>query len=184
MVVIVVVSSPRKNGFGDILAQRIVSGIRSVGKAAEIYRLNDLGPLRQCQNCEVCKRNGGHCVQDDKITSLLERIRDAEGIVHVTSINFNHVNGLFKVYFDRFYCFLDDTAATTLPKGKKIATVVTASADETAAEKESEEYEKIMVQHFFCESVGRIAYCTWMQPKGQFIDDSVLSDAEEIGRLF
>ena len=184
MTVVVVVSSPRRNGFGEAIASRMVDGIKAAGRDVKVYHLNDMRSFRPCQSCDACKNNDGRCVLKDDLSPLIDDVRDAEGIVHVASIRFNDTDGMFKTYFDRFYCFLDASASTIMPKGKKVATVVTASADETAAEKVSVELEKVMAQHFFCDPVGRLTYCTWMLPPGEFADDSVLDKAEEIGRLF
>lgn len=184
MSIIVVVSSPREGGFGRRIAEKVAEGITEAGKEAKIVLLNDLGPVKQCQNCEACKKNGCHCVIKDGITPLLEEIRGCEGIVHVTSINFNHVNGLFKTYFDRYFCFLDENSTSVFPQGKKVATIVTAGADDTAAEKEAAEYQKIMVQHFQCEPVDTLIYTSWFLPAGEFADDSVLDRAFELGKKF
>ena len=165
MVVISIVSSPRKGGFGDRIARRIEE-------------------IRQCQNCEACKSNGGVCVIKDDIAPVIDAIRDAEGMILTTSIQFNEMNGLFKMVHDRLYCFLDMNATTIMPKGKKLATVVTASADQGSADRVSTALEKVMHEHFFCEPVGRMAYCTWMMPKDSPIDDSVMDEAYGIGRRF
>lgn len=161
MTVVSIVSSPRKGGFGDRIAAEIEEGARSAGKDVVRFDLNDLRSIRQCQNCEACKHNGGACVLKDDIAPVIDAIRDAEGIVLDTSIQFNEMNGLFKTVFDRLYCFLDINATTIMEKGKKVAVVVTASADADSAERVSKNLENVMVQHFFCEPVGRIAYCTW-----------------------
>lgn len=182
MTLIAVVSSPRKGGFGDTIAESIAEGARSAGKEVRIVRLNDLGWIRDCQNCEACKHNGGHCAIEDGLTPVMESLRDAEGLIQVTSVNFNLQNGLFGIFRDRLYCYLDVNASTILPKGKSLATVVTASADDTAAESLSEEMERMMSQHFFFEPAGRMTYITWMMPPEAGIDQSVLDRAEEIGR--
>ena len=184
MTVVVVVSSPRRNGFGETIASRMVDGIKAAGRDVKVYHLNDMRDFRPCQSCDRCKDNGGRCVLRDDLAPLMDDVRDAEGIVHVASIRFNDTDGMFKTYFDRFYRFLDASASTILPKGKKVATVITASADESAAEKAAVELEKVMEQHFFCVPVGRLTYVTWMMPAGEFADDSVLDEAEEIGRRF
>ena len=190
MVVISIVSSPRKGGFGDRIARRIEEGAESVGKEVVRFDLNDMRDIRQCQNCEACKSNGGICVDmrdirqcqnceacksnggicviKDDIAPVIDAIRDAEGMILTTSIQFNEMNGLFKMVHDRLYCFLDMNATTIMPKGKKLATVVTASADQGSADRVSAALEKVMHEHFFCEPVGRMAYCTWMMPKDRF----------------
>lgn len=93
MAVVAVVSSPRRDGSGDMIANRICDGIRANGKDVIMFHLNDMVSFRQCQNCEACKR-GGRCVLDDDISPIIESIRDAEGLVIASSIEFNEVNGL------------------------------------------------------------------------------------------
>ena len=115
------ISSPRKNGFGASIAAKAVEGAESVGKTVSVHHLNDMTSYRQCQNCGGCKNNGCHCVLKDDITPILEEIRDAEGLILCTSINFNDTNGLFKLVFDRLYSFLDMNSCSAMPKGKKVA---------------------------------------------------------------
>ena len=184
MTVVSIVSSPRKGGFGDRIASAMEEGVGSAGKEVERFNLNELKVIRQCQNCEACKNNGGVCVIKDDIAPVIDAIRDADGIILDTSIQFNEMNGLFKVVFDRLYCFLDMNATTIMDKGKKVAVIVTASADADSAERVSKNLEDVMCQHFFCEAVGRIAYCTWMMPKEMPIDDAVLDEARSIGARF
>lgn len=183
MAVVVIISSPRRDGSGDMIANSICEGIRSVGKDVEVYHLNDMVSFRQCQNCDGCKMSG-RCVLEDDISPIIDAVRDAEGMVIASSIEFNEVNGLFKMLQDRFYCFLDMNASTVLPKGKKLATVITAGLDSDSAERVSRNLEKVMSEHFFFEPVGRIAYTNWMMPAGAPVDQEVIGEAKEIGRRF
>ena len=184
MTVVSIVSSPRRGGYGDRLAAKVEEGIRSVGRDVVRFDLNAMREIRQCQNCEACKSDGGMCVLRDDIAPVIDAVRDAEGIVMTTSIQFNDMNGLFKTVFDRLYCFLDMNATTIMPKGKRLAVIVTASADQGSAERVSADIERVMSQHFFCEPVGRMAYCTWMMPLDMPIDDAVLDEALAIGTRF
>lgn len=183
MTVLSIVSSPRKGGFGDQLASQVEEGARSAGKEVERCNLNELRVFRQCQNCEGCK-DTGRCVLNDDLSPVIDKIRDAEGLVLVTPISFNDTNGMFKMLLDRFYCFLDRNSSTIMPKGKKVAVIVTAGADQASADRVATDLNNIMTQHFFCESVGKMAYNTWMMPKEMPIDQSVLDEARAIGERF
>ena len=177
MAVVSIVSSPRKGGFGDRIASAMEDGIRSAGKDVERFNLNDLKVVRQCQNCEACKNNGGTCVIKDDISPIIDAVRDAEAVILCTNISFNEMNGLFKLFHDRMYVFLDMNATTILPKGKKLATVVTAGLDDMSADRVSKSIEKVMAEHFFFEPVGRMTYLTWESP----MDEGVLKEAFDIG---
>ena len=157
------------------------AGARSAGRDVVRFDLNDMKSFRQCQNCEACKNNGGTCVLKDDISPIIDAVREAEGVVLCTNISFNEMNGLFKLFHDRMYVFLDMNATTILPKGKKLVTVVTAGLDDTSAERVSKSIEKVMSEHFFFEPVGRMTYLTWMMPKESPIDEGVLKQAYEIG---
>ncbi len=184
MKVVSIVSSPRREGYGDSIARVVEEAAASKGAEVRRIDLNSMSTIRQCQNCEVCKGNGGRCIIRDDIAPVIDAIREADGLVFTTSCQFNDMNGLFKMVLDRFYCFLDMNASTILPKGKKVAIIVTAGADQDRADGIAESLEKVMVQHFFCESVGRIGYNTWMMPKGMMPMDDVLERAKAIGESF
>lgn len=183
MTVVAVISSPRRNGSGDMIAEAICEGIRANGKDVTVFHLNDMISFRQCQNFEACKKSG-MCVLKDDISPIINAVRDADGLVIASSIEFNEVNGLFKMFLDRFYCFLDMNASTVLPKGKKLATVITAGLDSDSAERVLKNLEKVFAEHFFFEPVGRIAYTNWMMPAGMPIDKDVMDEAGEIGKRF
>lgn len=179
-----IVSSPRREGYGALLASKAMEGAEVAGKEVSVHRLNDMTSYRQCQCCESCQRNDAHCVLRDDVTPVLEEIRGAEGLLLCTSVNFNDTNGLFKLVFDRLFSFLDRNACSVMPKGKKVGVIVTAGADDASAERVARELEKIMEEHFFCESVGRLTYCTWFMPPGQPVDESVMEEAYAMGARF
>ena len=181
MTVVSIVASPRRGGAGDTIAAQVEAGARSAGRDVVRFNLNDMKSFRQCQNCEACKNNGGTCVLKDDVSPIIDAVREAEGVVLCTNISFNEMNGLFKLFHDRMYVFLDMNATTILPKGKKLVTVVTAGLDDTSAERVSKSIEKVMSEHFFFEPVGRMTYLTWMMPKESPIDEGVLKQAYEIG---
>ena len=184
MTIVVLISSPRKGGFGERIALRVAEGAESAGNDVDVIHLNNLVRIRQCQNCGSCKMNGSKCVIDDDAVAVLDAIERADGIVISTSINFNSANGLFKIVLDRMYRFMDANACSTLPKGKKVAIIVTAGADSASAAKEADGLERIMTQHFYCESLGTIAYNTWMMDKDMPVDDDVMERAFGIGTRF
>jgi multimeric flavodoxin WrbA len=179
--IIAVISSPRKGGFGERLFMRAVEGARESGKEVEIFRLNDLN-IRQCQNCESCRGNDGHCVMKDDISPILERIRQSDGLIVSGQIRFARIDGALKTFADRFYSFMTDRS-TVLDGGKRLITILTAGADETNVEKESAEFERMMNQYFLFEPVGRITYLSYLMPAdSDFIDESPLMEAYEAGK--
>ncbi len=160
---------------------RAAEGARGSGREVEVIRLNGLN-IRQCQNCEACRNNGGHCVLGDDAAPILEKIRSSEGLIVSGQIRFARIDGALKTFMDRFYSFMTDRS-TVLDRGKKLVTILTAGADETNVEKESAEFERMLNQYFLFEPVGRITYLSYLMPAdSDFIDETPLMEAYEAGK--
>lgn len=181
--IIAVNAGTRSGGSGETIMNAVAEGAREAGKDVKTYNLNELGPLRECQNCQACRRTG-KCVLADPIADIMGELRDAEGLIQSTPISFNVENGLYRIFQNRFYCFLDMNFSTDLPKGKKLVTIVTCGLDKDAAENVSKRLERTIQQHFFFEPIGRIVHNTYLNPASARDDEDVLENARAVGRKF
>jgi multimeric flavodoxin WrbA len=179
--IIAVNASTHRNGSGETIMNAVAEGARENGKEVRIYNLNELGPLVECQNCESC-RTTGICRLDDPIAKIMSEIRDCEGLIQSTPISFNVENGLYRIFQNRFFSFLDRNFSTTIPKGKKLVTIVTAGLDNDAAENVSKRLERTLEQHFFFEPAGRIVCCTFLDHDKAKNDEELIVNAKTIGR--
>ena len=58
-------------------------------------------------------------------------------------------NGLYPAFQNRFFSFMDMNFSTTIPKGKKLVTIVTCGLDKDMAENSTlKRLEKTLEQHF------------------------------------
>jgi multimeric flavodoxin WrbA len=106
MNVLIVSSSPRRNGNSRLLAEAALEGARQAGHEAELVHLDDHVRhfLRDCRECRDAR---GRCTIDDGYEALLrERVLPADGIVFATPIYWYGVAGQLKTYFDRLFCFI------------------------------------------------------------------------------
>jgi multimeric flavodoxin WrbA len=181
--IIAINASTYKNGSGETIVNAVAEGAREGGNDVKIYNLNDLGPLLECQNCGSCRKTGT-CRLNDPIARIMDEIRDCEGLIQSTPISFNVENGLYRIFQNRFFSFMDMNFSATIPKGKKLATVVTCGLDKDSAEIVSKRLEKTLEQHFFFEPVGRIVCCTFFDHDMAKNDDALMANARKIGHNF
>ncbi|HEY3420777.1 MAG TPA: hypothetical protein VGK23_09510 [Methanomassiliicoccales archaeon] len=74
------------------------------------------------------------CRLNDPITEIMGEIRNCEGLIQSTPISFNIENGIYRIFQNRFFSFMDMNFSTTIPKGKKLVIIVTCDLDKDMAE--------------------------------------------------
>ncbi len=93
--------SPRKNGNTHLLAEAVIQGIRLENPRARIETIHlpqlDIHP---CIGCGTCEREG-HCIFEDDMQALYEKITKAHRIVIASPIYFYAVTAQTKVFIDR-----------------------------------------------------------------------------------
>jgi multimeric flavodoxin WrbA len=106
MRVLVVSSSPRRDGNSRLLAEAALEGAREAGHDAELVHLDD--HLRHfLRDCRRCRDAAGRCTIDDGYEALLrERVLTADGLVLATPVYWYGVSGQLKTFFDRLFCFI------------------------------------------------------------------------------
>jgi len=103
MNVIVISSSPNKDGLTAACAAAAVEGVRVAGGQAEKVRLNDL----QVGMCRACGNGWGTCLPDhecqeeDDFQPLHARVRQADAYVLVTPVYWGGMSESAKAFMDR-----------------------------------------------------------------------------------
>lgn len=106
MDVLVISSSPRRDGNSYLLAAGAVEGARQAGHTAELIYLTDYIHefLRDCRQCRDAE---GRCTIGDRYQELLrDKVLPADGIILATPIYWYGVSAQLKTYFDRMFCFI------------------------------------------------------------------------------
>src|SRR5688500_16120599 len=106
MDVLVVSSSPRRDGNSGRLADAALEGAREAGHAAQLVHLDD--HVRHfLRDCRRCRDPAGRCTIEDGFEELLrERVVPADGIVFATPLYWYGISGQLKTFFDRLFCFI------------------------------------------------------------------------------
>lgn len=97
--VIVVTSSPRKNGNSEILAQSFADGAKSAGNEVKLVAVRDIN-LKFCTGCMYCNSHD-RCVLDDGMNALYRDFETADVLVFATPVYYYAVCGQLKTLLDR-----------------------------------------------------------------------------------
>lgn len=114
--------SPRENGNTAEILKNVLKGAESVGAETEIIHLGRY-QFSGCLSCFSCKlKNGksyGKCAVQDGLTSIIEELSQADGIVMGSPIYFGAESGLYRNFLERFffpYLKYSNPASSIAPK--------------------------------------------------------------------
>ena len=97
--IIVVTSSPRKDGNSEILARKFAEGAANAGNEVEYVAIRDIG-LKFCTGCMYCQSHG-KCVLGDGMNALYDKFKFADVLVFATPVYYYAVSGQLKTFLDR-----------------------------------------------------------------------------------
>ncbi|SMC26193.1 NADPH-dependent FMN reductase [Clostridium acidisoli DSM 12555] len=128
MKLIAVCGSARKQGNTSKMLHQVIEGAKSIGAETEFVNLFDLN-YKGCTSCYACKlknsKSYGHCMQNDELKPLLERIEQSDVIVIGSPIYYGNLSGQMRSFTDRLlFQYLDYGARGTGPKPKNFKTAL------------------------------------------------------------
>ncbi len=97
--VVIISSSPRKDGNSETLAKQFEKGALSMGHNVGFIALRDYN-LGYCIACYACS-DTGKCFQEDGMNEIAEKLINADVIVFATPVYFYSMSGQLKVMIDR-----------------------------------------------------------------------------------
>ncbi|WP_026883101.1 flavodoxin family protein [Clostridium akagii] len=128
MKLIAICGSARKQGNTSKMLHQVIEGAKSVGAETEFVNLFDLN-YKGCTSCYACKlknsKSYGHCMQNDELKPLFERIEQSDAIVIGSPIYYGNLSGQMRSFTDRLlFQYLDYGARGTGPKPKNFKTAL------------------------------------------------------------
>lgn len=129
--VVVLSSSPRKDGNSALMAEHALKGVQAAGNDGQLVFLSDFmnEMLRDCRKCRLAD---GECsIQDNYRDLLMNYVLPADGWIFATPIYWYGMSGQLKTFLDRTFCYVaqsfpgSDQVVEGL-MGKRIAAVVAA----------------------------------------------------------
>lgn len=100
--VVVISSSPRRNGNSEILVDRFIEGAKSAGHDVEKVVLSQY-KMNPCIACEYCRKHENQCVQNDDANEVIDKIINSDVFVFATPIYFYSLSAQLKILIDRMF---------------------------------------------------------------------------------
>ena len=97
--VLIISTSPRKNGNSDLLAQAFAEGAKEAGHDVGFVAFRDKN-IQYCRGCLACQTLG-RCVIDDDAVAITEKMQHADVIAFATPIYYYEMSGQLKTLLDR-----------------------------------------------------------------------------------
>lgn len=97
--VVIISSSPRKEGNSNKLCLEFMNGARDVGHNVELVRLAER-KIGFCVGCYSCVKTG-QCFQDDSMQRIIHSLLEADVIVFSSPVYFYNMCAQLKVFIDR-----------------------------------------------------------------------------------
>lgn len=97
--VVIISSTPRKNGNSQILCEAFEKGAKEAGNEVDLISLRE-NRINYCVACYGCQ-NTGRCVQNDGMNEILDKMLEADVLVLATPIYMYDVCGQLKTFIDR-----------------------------------------------------------------------------------
>lgn len=98
--VLILSGSPRKDGNSDLLCDAFGRGATEAGHSVEKVRVATLA-IRPCSACYYCRTHHGECVHQDDMSSLLQKMIDADVLVLSSPVYFYSIDAQLKAVIDR-----------------------------------------------------------------------------------
>ena len=97
--VVIISSTPRKNGNSELLAESFAKGAKDAGHEVTIIKLRELN-FSFCKGCFACQKTK-RCVIKDDVASTLQPIANADIVVFATPVYYYAMSGQLKTFIDR-----------------------------------------------------------------------------------
>ncbi|MBR1600565.1 MAG: flavodoxin family protein [Alphaproteobacteria bacterium] len=99
--VLIISSSFRLQSNSDILAHEAQRGALDAGNDVEFVNLKGKN-INPCLGCMACQKTL-RCVQNDDMSKLISKVRNADVLIFATPIYFYEMCGQLKMFLDRCY---------------------------------------------------------------------------------
>ncbi len=97
--ILIISSSPRKDGNSEILAASFAKGAKESGNNVETIYIREK-QINFCRGCMACAKLG-HCVIKDDAVEIAAKMHDADVLVFASPVYYYSVSGQLKTIFDR-----------------------------------------------------------------------------------
>lgn len=142
---VVLMASPRLQSNTDILANKVMDGMRSAGSADDVIDKIDLVELQEfvCCACGQC-RAAGECLQFPEVTEILEKIKEADSLVLATPTWWLGPSSYLKIFLDHWGAFLRPDYSSRIMGKRAVVVSCCGNPQENLAEKVCNDLSQIL----------------------------------------
>lgn len=98
--ILILSSSPRKDGNSDTLCHSFASGAKNKGHEVSEIFINNKN-INFCKACAYCERHKGECSQHDDMAEIISEILKSDVVVFASPVYFYSISGQMKTFIDR-----------------------------------------------------------------------------------
>lgn len=186
MKIILLNGSPRKSWNTAELLNQAAEGAKSVGAEVEMVNLYDL-KFTGCKSCFACKvkgsKNAGHCMINDDLKPVLEKIDEADGIILGSPIYFSDITAEARAFFERLMFQVLNYEGQPFTDGKlRVGCIYTMNAPDGYMNGLYQKYAQLFGMFYIY--VGTVASTETLQVKdyGRFYLNSAMESARKARR--
>ena len=173
--ILILSSSPRKNGNSEMLCDRFLAGAQEAGHDAEKILFTNK-KINYCTGCGNCFNEKKGCAQKDDMAEILDKMIAADVIVMATPVYFYAMCGQMKTLIDR------TCARYTAISNKEFYFLITAAVNnKQALDRTVEEFRGFTSCLSGAKEKG-IIYGTGAWNKGDIKTSDAMKKAYEMGK--
>ena len=172
--ILVISTSPRKNGNSALLAEEFARGAADAGHQVEIITLRDKN-IGFCHACDACMKNGGKCILKDDMTEILDLYQKADVLVLATPVYFYGISAQMKTFIDRTYPIWQHLGS------KEIYYIIAAGLDEKIINRSLGDLDGFVEHLEHYEIKGRL-YATNVMEAGKVKNQLIMREAYQMGK--
>lgn len=173
--ILIISSSPRKQGNSDLLCDEFARGAVETGNEVNKIFLKERN-INYCVGCGYCVNHKGVCSQKDDMGEIREQMLKSDTIVFATPIYFYTMAGQMKTLIDRICFFYTEL------KNKEFYYIMTsADGDKSAMQRAEVEFGGLMDCLDNPKEKG-IIYGVGAWQKGDIVGTKAMKEAYEMGK--
>lgn len=172
--VIIISSTPRKNGNSQILCEAFKKGTEEAGNEAELISLRE-NKINYCIACYGCSKTG-RCVQKDRMNEILDKIIEADVLVLATPIYMYDVCGQLKTFIDRIFPKYSEI------KDKDLYFIATCAEEEKEVISGAVETINGLLECVDNVELKGVVYGTGLDKAGEALNSKAYNEAYELGK--
>ncbi len=173
--ILIITSSPRKNGNSETLAAEFAKGATEAGNKVETVYLREK-QINFCCGCMACAKLG-RCVIKDDAVEIAAKMHDADVLVFASPVYYYSVSGQLKTMFDRSNPLYDSDYAF-----KEIYFLSTAAEDEDYTNEGAVKAVQGWIDCFERAELAGVVFAGGVNEVGEIKDHSAMQKAYEMGK--